>query len=56
MINKYILLLLDGFSAHHSALERLRLRNLVLFNVRIEFLPANTTSLSQSMNQGIIRT
>jgi hypothetical protein len=44
-----VLLLLDNFSAHECALQTLELKN-----VRVEFLPPNTTSLCQPRDQGII--
>jgi hypothetical protein len=49
MNGRRVLLLLDNFSAHACALETLELKN-----VRIEFLPPNTTSLCQPCKQGII--
>ncbi len=49
MEDRKVLLLLDNFSAHECALESLELKN-----VRVEFLPPNTTSLCQPCDQGII--
>jgi len=46
--NRHILLLLDNFIAH-------KLNHLNLNNVKLLFLPANTTSVSQPLDQGIIR-
>ncbi len=45
-----VLLLLDNFSAHESALQGMQLHN-----VRVVFLPPNATSYCQPCNQGIIK-
>jgi DDE superfamily endonuclease/Fission yeast centromere protein N-terminal domain/Tc5 transposase DNA-binding domain len=53
------LLLLDNFSAHECAVNTvLESENppFILQHTRVEFLPANTTSHFQPMDQGIIRT
>jgi hypothetical protein len=50
MGGRKVLLLVDGFSAHESALKQ----NPSLNNTRVEFLAANTTSLYQPLDQGII--
>ncbi|KAG7273270.1 hypothetical protein CRUP_009698, partial [Coryphaenoides rupestris] len=47
--SKKILLLVDNCSAHH-------VKNTTLRNIRVEFLPKNTTSILQPCDQGIIRT
>ncbi len=49
MEGRQVLLLLDNFSAHECALNSLELKN-----VRVAFLPPNTTSLCQPCDQGII--
>ena len=55
MVRRQVLLLCDRFSAHEAAIhaatdrEELRLRY-----TRVEFLPANATSLYQPLDQGII--
>jgi hypothetical protein len=49
MNGRHVVLLLDNFSAHACALEALELKN-----VRVEFLPLNTTLLCQPCDQGII--
>jgi hypothetical protein len=49
MEGRKVLLLLGNFSAHECALDKLELKN-----VRVELLPANTMSLCQPCNQGII--
>ena len=50
-----VLLLMDSFSAHESALEALERGDKALRNTRVEFLPKNATSLYQPLDQGIIR-
>jgi hypothetical protein len=50
MDGRKVLLLLDNFSAHESALQSVELKN-----VKVVFLPPNTTSLCQPCDQGIIR-
>lgn len=45
--NRKILLLVDNCAAHP--------KNLILTNIRLEFLPANCTSVVQPMDQGIIK-
>ena len=50
-----VLLLMDSFSAHETALEALERDDKTLRNTRIEFLPKNATSLHQPLDQGIIR-
>lgn len=54
MADRKILLLLDGFSSHRAGLDLLEDTDFP--NVRVEFLPANTTSICQPLDQGIIRT
>jgi len=49
------LLLIDGFSSHRSGFEILQGQGIVLTNVRLEFLPPNTTSVCQPLDQGIIK-
>ncbi len=49
MEGRQILLLLDNFYAHECALSLLELKN-----VRVKFLPPNTTSLCQPCDKGII--
>ena len=49
-----VLLLMDSFSAHETALEALERDDKTLRNTRIEFLPKNATSLYQPLDQGII--
>ncbi|KAJ5976558.1 hypothetical protein N7481_010265 [Penicillium waksmanii] len=46
-----VLLLLDNFSAHSSALEDMPPPS----NIKVLFLPANTTSVYQPLDQGIIQ-
>lgn len=45
--DRHILLLVDNASSHNET-------GLVLTNVRVEYLPPNTTSKVQPMDQGII--
>ncbi|KHE79181.1 DDE-domain-containing protein [Neurospora crassa] len=56
MAGRRVLLLVDGFSAHVSAVKQLKEQHgdQYLRNTTIEFLPANTTSIYQPMDQGII--
>ena len=56
MTGRKVLLLLDGFSSHHAGIDLLEAQDIELTNVRVEFLPANTTSVCQPLDQGIIRT
>ena len=56
MSGRKVLLLLDGFSSHHAGYDFLESEGIELTNIRVEFLPANTTSICQSLDQGIIRT
>lgn len=56
MANRKILLLIDGFSAHQAGIDLTADKGYTLNNVRIEFLPANTTSVCQPLDQVIIRT
>jgi hypothetical protein len=53
MRGRKVLLLLDNFSAHQRAVSEALDRN-SLINTRVEWLPANTTSLIQPLDQGII--
>ena len=46
--SRKILLLVDNYCTAHPALDTLK-------NIRLEFLPPNTTSLIQPMDQGIIK-
>jgi DDE superfamily endonuclease len=56
MVNRKVLLLIDGFSAHQAGIGLAADEGYALTNVRIEFLPPNTTSVCQPLDQGIIRT
>ena len=51
--NRKVLLLMDNFSAHESAVKELG-GETALSNVEIEWLPPNITSYWQPLNQGII--
>ena len=51
--NRHVLLLMDNFSAHTGAVEYLGGKN-ALSHVEIEWLPPNTTSVWQPLDQGII--
>jgi DDE superfamily endonuclease len=55
-VNRKVLLLIDGFSAHQAGIDPAEDATYALNNVRIEFLPPNTTSVCQLLDQGIIRT
>ena len=52
---KPVLLLMDNFSAHEAAVELIRESNQPLKWTRIEWFPANTTSIFQPLDQGIIQ-
>ena len=56
MTGRKVLLLLNGFSAHQIGLDLLEAQDIKLSNVRVEFLPSNTTSICQPLDQSIIRT
>jgi len=56
MTGRKVLLLIDGFSSHHAGFDLLEAQDIELINVRVEFLPANTTAICQPLDQGIIRT
>jgi hypothetical protein len=45
MTGRKVLLLLDSFSSHRAGVDLLETQDIELINVRIEFLPANTTSV-----------
>jgi hypothetical protein len=51
--NRKVLLLMDNFSAHESAVKELG-GETALSNVEIEWLPPNTTSYWQPLDQGIM--
>jgi hypothetical protein len=50
-----VLLIIDGYRAHHTGLDLWRASSSATDNIRVEFLPPNTTSHSQPLDQGIIR-
>ena len=50
--HRNVLLLLDNFSAHSTAVDEI---NEELTNVTVRFLPANTTSIFQPIDIGIIK-
>ena len=55
MVGRQVLLLMDGFSAHHAGLNVIQADEaLALRHTRVEFLPENCTSLYQPLDQGII--
>ena len=55
MAGQKVALLIDGFSAHSTELDLIEAERR-LNNVKVMFLPPNTTSMSQPVNQGIIQT
>ena len=55
MAGQKVLLLLDNCSSHECAIDLLKEDVLPLQNTRVELLPANTTSLFQPLDQGIIK-
>jgi hypothetical protein len=54
-VNRNVLLLIDGFSAHVAGLALYEASVYKAPNIRIEFLPANATAYCQPLDQGIIR-
>ena len=50
-----VLLLMDNFSAHEAAVELIKESNQPLKWTQIEWFPANTTSIFQPLDQGIIQ-
>ena len=53
--NRPVLLLMDNFSAHEAAVDLLEESTRPLQWTRIEWFPANTTSIFQPLDQGIIQ-
>ena len=49
---KYVVLLMDNFSAHEVAVEQLKES---LINTKVRWLPPNATAIHQPLNQGIIQ-
>ncbi|KAJ5751479.1 mariner-Tc1 transposon family protein [Penicillium nucicola] len=56
MVHRKVVLLMDNFSAHESAVKTINNSLLPLQNTLIIWLPANSTSRFQPLDQGIIRT
>ena len=54
MADRKVVLLVDGFSAHKTGLDSLANDGMTLNNVKVIFLPPNTTSVCQPLDQGII--
>lgn len=54
MANQKVVLLMDGFYAHESELQFVQAEE-GLANVKVLFLPPNTTSICQPLDQGIIK-
>lgn len=55
MTGRKVVLLMDNFSAHETAVKAIRNTNLQLQNTLIIWLPANSTSRFQPLDQGIIQ-
>lgn len=56
MAGGQVILLIDGFSAHHAGLNLLQEESPQgLTNTKVIFLPANATSICQPLDQGIIK-
>ena len=56
MAGRSVILLIDGFSAHHAGLNLLHEEfPQGLINTKVIFLPANATSVCQPLDQGIIK-
>jgi hypothetical protein len=51
MTGRKVLLLLDGFSSHRAGVDLLEAQDIELTNFKVEFLPANTTSVCQPLDQ-----
>ena len=49
-----VVLLMDNFSAHDVALRQINASDIHPQNTRVVYLPANSTSRSQPLDQGII--
>lgn len=56
MHGRKVVLIMDNFSAHIVALNKLKEEGFILANTEVIFLPPNTTSVFQPLDQGIIRT
>jgi len=54
-IGRKVLLIIDGYGAHHTDYDIWRASTSSTDNIRVVFLPPNTTSHSQPLDQGIIR-
>ena len=54
MQGRKVVLLMDNFSAHESAVELIKSSNSQLQNTLVIWLPPNSTSLYQPLDQGII--
>lgn len=53
MTGRKALLLLDCLSSHHAGVDLPEVQEIELTNDRLEFLPANTTSICQPLDHGI---
>lgn len=56
MNGRKVVLLMDNFSAHEAVVELIKNSHVLLQNTLIIWLPPNTTSKYQPLNQGIINT
>lgn len=56
MIHRKVVLLMDNFSAHETAVKTINNSSLPLQNTLIIWLPPNSTSRFQPLDQDIIRT
>lgn len=56
MVHRKVVLLMDNFSAHESAVKAINNSSSPLRNTLVIWLPANSTSRFQPLDQGIINT
>ena len=54
-VQRHVLLLIDNFCAYKAASELIQASGQLLKWIRIKWFPANTTSIFQPLNQGIIQ-
>jgi hypothetical protein len=50
MTDHKMLLLLDNFLSHHAGVDLLKIEDVELTNVKVKFLPINTTFVCQPLD------